>query len=62
MAATISLTCALLVLSTRHNSNAGGLIFVAATQDDYIRAFVIEIGRKLWKSRLPAGGQATPMS
>ena len=40
----------------------GGLIFVAATQDDYIRAFDIETGRELWKSRLPAGGQATPMS
>ncbi len=43
-------------------ATAGGLIFIAATTDDYLRAFDIETGRELWKSRLPAGGQATPMS
>ncbi|MAC35789.1 MAG: quinoprotein glucose dehydrogenase [Haliea sp.] len=41
---------------------AGGLVFIAAAQDDYLRAFDIETGRELWKARLPAGGQATPMS
>jgi len=41
---------------------AGGLVFVAAAMDDYLRAFDIETGRELWKGRLPAGGQATPMS
>jgi quinoprotein glucose dehydrogenase len=27
-----------------------------------LRAFDIETGRELWKGRLPAGGQATPMT
>lgn len=40
----------------------GGLVFIAAAQDDYLRAFDIDTGRELWKGRLPAGGQATPMS
>ena len=40
----------------------GGLVFIAAAQDDYLRAFDSETGRELWKGRLPAGGQATPMS
>ena len=39
-----------------------GLVFIAAAQDDYLRAFDIETGEELWKGRLPAGGQATPMS
>jgi quinoprotein glucose dehydrogenase len=30
--------------------------------DDYLRAFDVETGRELWKARLPAGGQATPMT
>jgi quinoprotein glucose dehydrogenase len=41
---------------------AGGLIFVAAAMDNYLRAFDIETGAELWKGRLPAGGQATPMT
>jgi quinoprotein glucose dehydrogenase len=41
---------------------AGGLAFVAAATDNYLRAFDIETGRELWKGRLPAGGQATPMT
>jgi quinoprotein glucose dehydrogenase len=41
---------------------AGGLIFMAATMDNYLRAFDIEDGRTLWEGRLPAGGQATPMT
>lgn len=40
----------------------GGLIFIGATLDDYLRAFDVETGKELWKGRLPAGGQATPMS
>lgn len=39
-----------------------GLIFIAAAMDDYLRAFSVESGEELWKGRLPAGGQATPMS
>jgi len=41
---------------------AGGLIFIAATADRDIRAFDINTGKVLWQYRLPAGGQATPMT
>lgn len=41
---------------------AGGLVFIGAALDDYLRAFDIETGEELWKGQLPAGGQATPMS
>ena len=30
--------------------------------DNYLRAFDLESGTELWKGRLPAGGQALPMS
>ena len=40
----------------------GGLIFIAATMDNYLRALNVETGEELWKGRLPAGGQATPMT
>ncbi|MDB6001577.1 MAG: putative PQQ-dependent dehydrogenase 4, partial [Rhizobacter sp.] len=39
-----------------------GLVFMGATADDYLRAFDERNGRELWRARLPAGGQATPMS
>jgi len=41
---------------------AGGLIFIGATADNYLRAFELATGRELWRARLPAGGQATPMT
>lgn len=41
---------------------ANGLVFIAAAMDDYLRAFDIETGEELWRGRLPAGGQATPMT
>ena len=41
---------------------SSGLIFIGAAIDNYLRAFDIETGQKLWEGRLPAGGQATPMS
>jgi quinoprotein glucose dehydrogenase len=41
---------------------AGGLVFIGAAMDDYLRAFDVETGEELWKGRLPAGGQATPMT
>jgi len=41
---------------------SSGLVFVSAAIDGYLRAFDIETGRELWKAKLPAGGQATPMS
>lgn len=39
---------------------AGGLVFIAATKDDKIRAFDRKDGRLLWESALPASGLATP--
>jgi quinoprotein glucose dehydrogenase len=41
---------------------AGGLAFLAATMDDYIRAFDVDDGKLLWEDRLPAGGQSTLMT
>ena len=41
---------------------ASGLVFIGAAMDDYLRAFDVENGAELWKGRLPAGGQATPMT
>jgi quinoprotein glucose dehydrogenase len=39
---------------------SGGLIFIAATKDEYIRAFDQESGEELWKFKLPAAAYATP--
>ena len=39
---------------------AGGLIFIAATADETIRAFDKETGKVLWSAQLPFGGNATP--
>jgi quinoprotein glucose dehydrogenase len=41
---------------------ASGLIFIAATMDNYLRAFDADNGKMLWRTELPAGGQATPMT
>jgi quinoprotein glucose dehydrogenase len=41
---------------------AGGLVFIGAAMDDHLRAFDLDTGKELWRSRLPAGGQATPMT
>ena len=41
---------------------AGGLTFIGAAMDSYLRAFDTETGEELWKDRLPAGGNATPMT
>lgn len=41
---------------------AGGVIFIGATMDNYLRALDVSTGEELWKGRLPAGGQATPMT
>ena len=41
---------------------AGGLVFISATLDSKIRAFDVDTGKKLWEQKLPAGGQATPMT
>lgn len=39
---------------------AGGLVFIAATQDEQFRAFDKETGKLLWQASLPAAGYATP--
>ena len=39
---------------------AGGLVFIASTQDEKFRAFDKETGRLLWETKLPAGGYASP--
>jgi quinoprotein glucose dehydrogenase len=39
---------------------AGGLVFIAASRDEHIRAFDRQTGKELWKAKLPAGGYATP--
>src|SRR5262249_15461569 len=41
---------------------AGGLVFIAASMDTYLRAFDIETGKEIWKAGLPASAQATPMT
>ena len=41
---------------------AGGLVFIAAAMDTYLRAFDIETGKELWKAELPASAQAAPMT
>jgi quinoprotein glucose dehydrogenase len=41
---------------------AGGIAFMGSALDYYLRAYDTATGNVLWKARLPAGGQATPMS
>ena len=43
-------------------TTAGGLVFIGATLDAYVRAFDVDTGKELWKYKLPAGGKATPMT
>ena len=40
----------------------GGLAFLSGTLDYFLRAYDVTSGKQLWESRLPAGGQATPMT
>lgn len=41
---------------------AGGLLFIAASQDRTLHAYDIGNGRELWNARLPAVGAAMPIS
>lgn len=41
---------------------AGGVAFLTGTVDYYLRAYDTETGEMLTRRRLPAGGQATPMT
>jgi quinoprotein glucose dehydrogenase len=39
---------------------AGGLLFIASTSDEKMRAFDSTTGKILWEAALPAGGYACP--
>lgn len=41
---------------------AGGVIFIGAALDRWLRAYDIETGRELWRGPLPESGKATPMA
>ena len=41
---------------------AGGLVFIAGATDCFLRGFDTDTGKELWKARLPACGNATPMT
>ena len=41
---------------------AGGVAFLSGTLDYFVRAYDLTSGAQLWQARLPAGGQATPMT
>jgi quinoprotein glucose dehydrogenase len=41
---------------------AGGVAFLGAAVDNYLRAYDVTTGEQLWQHRLPAGGQSTPMT
>lgn len=43
-------------------ATAGGLVFVAGTDDHRFRAFDARTGKELWVTRLEANGHATPMT
>jgi quinoprotein glucose dehydrogenase len=43
-------------------ATAGGLVFIGAAMDRYLRAFDAVSGKELWQGRLPATAQATPMT
>ena len=41
---------------------AGGVAFLSGSIDNFVRAYDVSNGAQLWEHRLPAGGQATPMT
>ena len=43
-------------------TTASGLTFIGATTDHYLRAFETDSGEEIWRTRLPNGGHATPMT
>ncbi|MGC4007839.1 MAG: glucose/quinate/shikimate family membrane-bound PQQ-dependent dehydrogenase [Pseudomonas sp.] len=43
-------------------STQGGLVFIAGTQDFYLRAYDSSNGQEIWKARLPVGSQGGPMT
>lgn len=55
-----------LVIGTPNNggsvATASGLVFISATTDNLFIAIDIESGETVWRTTLPAGGQATPIT
>ncbi len=43
-------------------ATAGGLVFIGAAMDRYLRAFDSKTGAEKWRGRLPAPANATPMT
>jgi quinoprotein glucose dehydrogenase len=43
-------------------ATGGGVLFIAATMDRYLRAIDMRSGKELWRGKLPGGSQTTPMS
>ncbi|MDE3196145.1 MAG: pyrroloquinoline quinone-dependent dehydrogenase [Acidobacteriota bacterium] len=41
---------------------AGGLLFMGATFDPYLKAYDTSTGKELWRAKLPASARATPMT
>ncbi|MES3082230.1 hypothetical protein [Sphingomonas faeni] len=41
---------------------AGGIAFIVATTDQYLRTLDLRTGKVVWKARLPAGAQAMPIT
>ena len=44
------------------SATAGGVLFIAATNDQTFRAFESKTGRELWSAKLDADGNATPIT
>jgi quinoprotein glucose dehydrogenase len=43
-------------------ATAGGLVFIGATTDKFLRAFDARTGEEIWTQRLPYTANATPMT
>jgi quinoprotein glucose dehydrogenase len=43
-------------------ATAGGLVFIGATTEKFLRAFDADTGAEIWRTRLPYTANATPMS
>jgi quinoprotein glucose dehydrogenase len=41
---------------------AGGLVFIGATLDGFIRAFDVTNGHEVWKAKLPSSARSMPMT
>ena len=53
-------------IGTPNNSGslatAGGVTFIGASLDNFIRGFDTRTGKQVWETRVPAGPQAAPLS